>query len=203
MTSAEGEDAGKREDGTRSELSGSAGDVVQARDVHGGVHFHRPAPARVPVPRQLPADVRAFVNRATELDRLDRVLAGDPDEPLTVGLCVVTGTAGVGKTSLALHWAHQARKNFPDGQLYLNLRGYDPGAPVTPDYALEHFLRALGVEPGSIPVDLDTRSALYRSLLAERRILILLDNASTGRQVRPLLPGTPGSWSPVGTTCPG
>jgi tetratricopeptide (TPR) repeat protein len=192
MNNADNDEVRKRDEGTHSELSGSAGDVVQARDVHGGVHFHGPMPARLPVPRQLPADVRAFVNRADELDRLDRILAGDPDEPLTVGLCVVTGTAGVDKTSLALRWAHQTRKDFPDGQLYINLRGYDPSAPVTPEYALEHFLRTLGVEPGSIPADLDARSALYRSLLAERRMLILLDNASTARQVRPLLPGTPG-----------
>ncbi|MGH3623613.1 MAG: ATP-binding protein [Sciscionella sp.] len=107
-------------------------------------------------------------------------------------MSVVTGTAGVGKTSLALHWAHRIREHFPDGQLYINLRGYDPGTPVTPAQALDYFLRALDVQASAIPADLDARAALYRSLLAERRILVLLDNAATTGQVRPLLPGTAG-----------
>ncbi|GAB3476847.1 ATP-binding protein [Amycolatopsis cihanbeyliensis] len=192
MRSAGEHEEPEPEGGTRSHLSGSASDVVQARDVHGGVHFHGPEHSATPVPRQLPALVRAFVNRAAELDRLDQVLAGDPEEPLTVGMSLVTGTAGVGKTSLALHWAHRIRGHFPDGQLYLNLRGYDPGTPVGPAQALDYFLRALGVAPGAIPADLDARAALYRSLLAERRVLVLLDNAATAGQVRPLLPGTAG-----------
>ncbi len=149
---------------TRSELSGRAGDVVQARDVHGGVHFHGPAPhvAGTPPPRQLPGDVRGFVNRRTELAYLDRVLDGDPAEPLVVGVSVIAGTAGVGKTSLALHWAHQVHDLFPDGQLYANLHGYDPGPPVTAAQVLDHFLRTLGVPPGGVPADLEARSALFR-----------------------------------------
>ncbi|XVS65532.1 ATP-binding protein [Actinosynnema sp. CA-299493] len=105
---------------------------------------------------------------------------------------VVVGTAGVGKTSLAVRWAHQVAGDFPDGQLYVNLRGYDAGLPIGPDEALDRFLRALGVPGNLVPADLDARSALFRSLLAGRRFLILLDNAASPAQVRPLLPGTAG-----------
>lgn len=185
-------------DSTRSEVSGSAHEVIQARDVHGGVHFHGSSqpPWTVP-PRQLPADVRGFVNRITELERLDRVLAGDPQHPMTGRLSVIVGTAGVGKTSLAVHWAHRIRDHFPDGQLYVNLRGYDPGLPVEPAQALDHLLRALDVPPAAIPADLDAKASLFRSLLADRRILLVLDNAATASQVRPLLPGTAGCLTVV------
>jgi tetratricopeptide (TPR) repeat protein len=175
--------------GHRSDLSGSAADVVQARDVHGGVHFHAADPPGGPVPGQLPGDVGSFVNRLNELKRLGEVLADDRDEPLVVGVYVIAGTAGVGKTALALHWAHSVRSRFPGGQLYVNLRGYDPGQPVTPEQALDRFLRALGVSAGAIPAELEDRAALYRSLLADRRMLVVLDNAATVRQVRSLLPG--------------
>lgn len=176
---------------TRSDLSGSAGDVVQARDVHGGVHFHGRARASGSRPRQLPADVGGFVNRLPELDLLDAIL-GTEAEPPQVGLFVIAGTAGVGKTSLAIHWAHRVHHRFPDGQLCVNLRGYDPGAPLGAEAILDRFLRALAVAPKAIPADVDARSALYRTLLADRRALILLDNAATVSQVRPLLPGSPG-----------
>lgn len=179
-------------DGTHSDMSGAAGDVVQARDVHGGVHFHGPERTAGPVPRQLPADVRGFVNRTDALGQLDQVLAGDILEPLAVAVSVIVGTAGVGKTSLALHWAHRVRERFPDGQLYVNLRGYDPGPPVTATQALDRFLRALDVAPSAIPIEPDDKAALYRSLLADRRMLVVLDNAATVGQVRPLLPGTAG-----------
>jgi tetratricopeptide (TPR) repeat protein len=169
-------------------VSGSAADVVQARDVHGGVHFHAAEPPAHPVPRQLPGDIGGFVNRAAELKRLDEVLDGD-DAPLSAGVYVITGTAGVGKTSLALHWAHSVRRRFPDGQLYVNLRGYDPGPPVSAEQALERFLRALGMRPDSLPTELEDMAASYRSLLADRRVLVLLDNAASVGQVRPLLPG--------------
>lgn len=172
-------------DGTRSVLSGTAGDVVQARDIRGGVHFHRSRSAGSDIPRQLPRDVRGFVNRTAEIARLDRILLGE--EPS--GLTVVVGTAGVGKTALALHWAHRVTSRFPDGQLYLNLRGYDPGAPVTADQALDRFLRALGVPAVRIPDDVEGKAGLYRSLLADRRVLVVLDNAAHIGQVRPLLPG--------------
>ncbi|MEV6799494.1 tetratricopeptide repeat protein [Micromonospora rifamycinica] len=170
----------------RSDLRSPA-DVVQARDVYGGVHFHGDGADREPPPRQLPGDVRGFVNRVAELSALDR-LTGDDDARLT--LSVITGTAGVGKTSLALRWAHRARHRFPDGQLYANLRGYDPGEPIRPEAVLDRFLRALGVPAAAIPADREDREALYRSRLADRRVLLVLDNAATARQVRPLLPGS-------------
>ena len=108
---------------------------------------------------------------------------------IVVSVHVVAGTAGAGKTSLVLHWAHQVKDRFPDGQLFVNLRGYDPGEPVTAAQALQRFLRALGVAPSDVPQDVDDAAAMYRSLIADRRILILLDNAATVSQVRPLLPG--------------
>jgi tetratricopeptide (TPR) repeat protein len=173
-------------------MSGSAHEVVQAGSI-GGVYFQgERGPARS-IPRQLPGDVSGFVNRAGELRVLDAILDREPGAAITNGLYVITGTAGVGKTSLALHWAHQVRGQFPDGQLYVNLRGYDPGDPVRPEQALDHFLRALGVAQTAIPVPLADRSALFRSVLADRRVLVVLDNAATVSQVRPLLPGNPDS----------
>ncbi|GIF26685.1 tetratricopeptide (TPR) repeat protein [Actinoplanes tereljensis] len=173
----------------RSDLSGPA-DVVQARDVFGGVHFHQDQqPANESRPRQLPSDVRGFVNRVAELRVLNQ-LRDDEAAATDVTLWVITGTAGVGKTSLALRWAHSVRRRFPHGQLYANLRGYDPGQPVEPAQILDRFLRALGVPAPAIPADLDDRAALYRSRLADRQVLIVLDNAAGARQVRPLLPGT-------------
>jgi tetratricopeptide (TPR) repeat protein len=104
----------------------------------------------------------------------------------------ITGTAGVGKTALAVHWAHQIRERFPDGQLYANLRGYDAAAPMRPIDVLSAFLSALGVPPDEVPPTVEPASALYRSVLADRRVLVLLDNARHPDQVRPLLPGGPG-----------
>ncbi|TWP44903.1 tetratricopeptide repeat protein [Lentzea tibetensis] len=144
-------------------------------------------PRRVPV--QLPADVRGFTGRDEMLRMLDDVLAGTST---TVVVSAIAGTAGVGKTALAVHWAHRIRKHFPDGQLYLNLRGHGAGSPLTPVQALERLLTALGVESGK-SVDVDEAAAAYRSALADQRVLVVLDNAFDADQVRPLLPGTPGS----------
>jgi tetratricopeptide (TPR) repeat protein len=108
-----------------------------------------------------------------------------------VVIAVVSGTAGVGKTALAVHWARQAAGAFPDGQLYVNLRGYDPGQPVLPADALAGFLRGLGLAGQDIPPGEDERAAAYRSLLNGRRVLVVLDNAGSVEQVRPLLPGCP------------
>lgn len=177
-------------DGTRSELSGTASEVVQARDVSGGVHFHQSGPARRDVPRQLLGDVRGFVNRSAELGRLDTVLF--PLGPEAAHLTVIVGTAGVGKTALALRWAHRTQDRFPDGQLYVNLRGYDPGTPITAEQALDRFIRALEVPPARIPSDLEAKASLYRSLLANLRVLVVLDNAESVGQVRPLIPGSDG-----------
>ena len=143
-------------------------------------------------PAQLLADVPGFAGRAAELDRLDGLLAQVGDQNTAVVISAVSGTAGVGKTTLAVHWAHRVRDRFPDGQLYVNLRGFDPGGRVIqPEEALRGFLEALGVPAERVPNDLDGQAALYRSLLAGRRILVVLDNARDAEQVRPLLPGTP------------
>ena len=180
------EQAHGRTSRNRSEISGDAADVVQAGRVYGDVHFHGGDRAPVDTPQQLPGNVRSFVNRVAETGDLDAVLE-DADPP---GVVVITGTAGVGKTSLAVHWAHRVRHRFPQGQLYVNLRGYDLGEPVTAGEVLDRFLRALGVPAGSIPAEPEDRAALYRSRLADQRMLVLLDNAGSVGQVRPLLPGT-------------
>lgn len=177
-------------DGTRSEVSGRASDVVQARDISGGIHFHGQTVRSHPIPRQLPGDVHGFANRISDIERLDTLLGGRSAPGAAPCVCVIAGTAGVGKTSLAVHWAHQARTRFRDGQLYVNLRGYDPGEPVDALLALERFLLALEVPAGAIPRDLESRASLFRTLVADRRMLIVLDNAATVGQVRPLLPGT-------------
>ncbi|GAB3711448.1 BTAD domain-containing putative transcriptional regulator [Amycolatopsis oliviviridis] len=142
------------------------------------------------VPRQLPAEPRGFLGRAHEL----AALSGMPDHLAEDGpegaVRVLSGGGGVGKTWLALRWAHDHLAEFPDGQLFVNLRGFDPAAePVSPDSALHGFLTALGVAPAAIPQDADARAALYRSLSADRRLLVVLDNARETAQVLPLLPG--------------
>ena len=142
------------------------------------------------VPRQLPGDAHGFVGRTAELRQLETLEAAVPGGG--VRLVVVAGTAGAGKTSLVVRFAHLVRTRYPDGQLFVNLRGYDPGPPLAPEAALERFLHALGVPAGSVPAQLEERAELYRSLLAERRMLVVLDNAATVGQVRPLLPGDAG-----------
>jgi DNA-binding SARP family transcriptional activator len=144
-------------------------------------------------PRQLPGPVPQFVGRDAELAALtELVQQAARKSPATVVISAIGGTAGVGKTALAVHWAHLVAEQFPDGQLHVNLRGYDLDRPVTAADALASFLRALGVPGQDIPAELEERAARYRSLLAGRRVLIVLDNASDVAQVRPLLPGTPG-----------
>ncbi|HYJ69758.1 MAG TPA: tetratricopeptide repeat protein, partial [Nocardioidaceae bacterium] len=142
---------------------------------------------RPPTPAQLPTHVGGFVGREQDLAELDATLTGDRDGS---GIAVLTGTAGVGKTALAVHWAHRVRERFPDGQLYVDLRGYGPDRQLDPEQALAGFLRALGLDGASIPNELAERSARFRSMIAGRRMLVVLDNARTVDQVRPLLPGT-------------
>jgi DNA-binding SARP family transcriptional activator len=146
------------------------------------------------VPRELPSAVPGFTGRSAELQALSRLLdCPDKQAPKAIVISAIGGTAGVGKTALAVHWAHQAAGRFPDGQLYVNLRGYDPsGVPVAPVRAVRGFLDALAVPADRIPADLDAQVGLYRSLLADQRILVVLDNARDAAQVRPLLPGAPG-----------
>ncbi|HEY7201422.1 MAG TPA: tetratricopeptide repeat protein [Candidatus Dormibacteraeota bacterium] len=149
-----------------------------------------PTPA-AGVPRQLPADARGFTGRGEHLRRLDALLA-DERAPTAVVISAIAGTAGVGKTALAIHWAHRQVDRFPDGQLAVNLGGYGPGPPTSPIQALSLLLRGLGVEGDQVPVDVEAAGALYRSTLAGRRLLVVLDNARDAEQVRPLLPGSPG-----------
>lgn len=154
----------------------------------------RPAVAtyRPAVAAQLPPPVADFTGRADELDALDAMVNGGPTARAVV-ICAIAGTAGVGKTALAVSWGHRVRHRFPDGQLFVNLRGYAPGTPVLPIEALGHALRALHVPAEQVPLELDEAAALYRSVTADRRILVLLDNAASAEQVRPLLAGGPGS----------
>jgi tetratricopeptide (TPR) repeat protein/transcriptional regulator with XRE-family HTH domain len=144
-----------------------------------------------PVPAQLPADVAGFVGRTDQLNRLSELL-DQGDRPATVVISAIAGTPGVGKTALAVHWAHRSIDRFPDGQLYSNLRGFDPAGIATPGQVVRSFLDALDVPAQRVPEGLDAQAALYRSLLTERRMLVLLDNARDADQVRPLLPGAPG-----------
>jgi DNA-binding SARP family transcriptional activator/Flp pilus assembly protein TadD/DNA-binding XRE family transcriptional regulator len=151
-----------------------------------------PVAASRDAPRQLPGAVANFTGRTAELAVLDGLLDGAAQKaPGTIVISAVGGTAGVGKTALVVHWAHRVADQFPDGQLYVNLRGYDPAQPVRPTDALAGFLRSLGVAGQDIPEEEAERAARYRSLLAGQRMLVVLDNAGSAEQVRPLLPGNP------------
>ncbi|MEU0424550.1 tetratricopeptide repeat protein [Streptomyces canus] len=173
---------------------GTADNVVQARQILGGVHFHTGRPTRMTAPRQLPPRPTHFTGRTAELARLEAFLAAsDAGEPATLFITVLVGAAGVGKSALAVHWAHAVRDRFPDGHLYLNLQGYDASPPLSPHQALENFLVSLGVPPGSIPPDPDARTALYRHVVSGRRLIIFMDNVRSSTHLRPLLPGTSGS----------
>ncbi|NBH06396.1 tetratricopeptide repeat protein, partial [Amycolatopsis sp. SID8362] len=148
-----------------------------------------PAARPVVVPRQLPAPPVPFVGRSAELDRLDAALHDSPAASMVV--CAIAGAGGMGKTWLALQWAHRHTDRFPDGQLFVDLRGFSSDRePMDPAVAVRGFLDALGVEPGRIPGDPHAQTGLFRSLLADRRMLVLLDNAVDAAQVVPLLPGS-------------
>jgi tetratricopeptide (TPR) repeat protein len=143
------------------------------------------------VPNQLPMDIVGFTGRVAELARLDELLDLHGEQATAVVIGAMSGTAGVGKTALAVHWGHRAARRFRDGQLYVNLRGFDPvGRPVRPAEAMRSVLDALGVPAERIPSDPQARLGLYRSSLAGQRVFLLLDNARDAEQVRPLLPGT-------------
>jgi DNA-binding SARP family transcriptional activator/tetratricopeptide (TPR) repeat protein len=152
-------------------------------------------PAERAKPRELPPAVPGFTGRSAELAALTRLLDKPGEQaPGTIVISAIGGTAGVGKTALALHWAHQVVDRFPDGQLYINLRGFDPsGIPATPAEVVRGFLDALGVAPERIPQRADAQAGLYRSLLVDKQMLIVLDNARDEDQVRMLLPASPGS----------
>ncbi len=148
-------------------------------------------PPPVP-PAQLPADLPTFAGREPELSQAARMLSPDGESPL-VAICAIDGMAGIGKTTFAIHWAHRVAKHFEDGQLYLNMHGFDAsGSAMAPADALGVLLSSLGLPAGHIPDGLDARAGLYRSVLAGKRVLLVLDNARDVEQVRPLLPGSPG-----------
>jgi DNA-binding SARP family transcriptional activator len=145
------------------------------------------------VPRQLPAPLPSFAGRQDEVKELDQMLDAAAEAGGTLVITSIGGTGGIGKTTLALHWAHKIAHRFPDGQLHVNLRGFEPGgSPVEPAAALHGFLIGLGVPAGQIPPDVEGMTTLYRSTLAGRRVLVMLDNARDPAQVRPLLPASAG-----------
>ena len=166
--------------------------VVATAEAAGNGHVSRGAQGMT-VPRQLPPIGTPLTGRTDELAVLDSLRRRPAAGPGSVVISVISGTAGVGKTALAVCWAHQVVDKFPSGQLYANLRGFGPGFdPVSPGEVLRTFLGALGLAAEEIPAELDAQTALYRTVLAERRMLILLDNARDAAQVRPLLPSSAG-----------
>jgi DNA-binding SARP family transcriptional activator len=166
--------------------------AASSRAASTGSAAEEPRVARsVPAPAQLPADVADFTGREDQVRHLCDLLAsgGAEADPGAVRIALVAGSGGLGKTSLAVHAAHRVRGSFPDGQLYVDLLGAAP-QPLSPADVLARFLRDLGVDGLYIPADDDERAARYRTVLAGRRMLIVLDNARDAAQVRPLLPGT-------------
>jgi tetratricopeptide (TPR) repeat protein/transcriptional regulator with XRE-family HTH domain len=160
-----------------------------------GTRDRRSGPVR---PAQLPLNIAGFTGRREEIEALHRLAATVGEGATAVVISAVSGTAGVGKTALAVHWAHAVADRFPDGQLYVNLRGFDAGRQIMPPAeALRGFLDALGAAPDRVPPNLDAQIGLYRSLIAGRRMLVVLDNARDAEQVRPLLPGTPAALAVV------
>ncbi|MFD7980761.1 ATP-binding protein, partial [Streptomyces sp. NPDC059749] len=160
-----------------------------------GAPAERPAPAdrtapAGPLPAQLPAMAGSYVGRRRQMRELDALVSPDPARRAHV--VAVVGAPGVGKTALAKHWAHARREHFEDGQLFVDLRGHSPLPTLRPGDVLAQFLRALGAPPGRLPADEDEAAALYRTLLADKQMLIVLDNARDAEQVRPLIPGARG-----------
>ncbi|MCX4817954.1 tetratricopeptide repeat protein [Streptomyces sp. NBC_01239] len=179
-------------------LRADAGLAAPSASTHAGAVTARAEPVEVRPratadvgsvpPAQLPAGLAVFVGRESELAMAAR-LVRDCDSVIAV----VTGMAGIGKTSFAVRWARQSADDFPDGQIYLNLRGFDHASPpLTPGQAIGMALDALGASPGNVPQDTDARASYYRTWLSGKRVLLLLDNARDAAQVRPLLPGAPG-----------
>ncbi|MFF1444326.1 BTAD domain-containing putative transcriptional regulator [Streptomyces sp. NPDC058295] len=179
--------------GAVPEDAGADGAPMQAQTHEPAPASGPPSPSALPPPAQLPHGITTFTGRDVELDAAFALSGADGSGPGTVVISAIGGMAGVGKTTLAVHWAHRVADRFPDGQLYVNLRGFDPsGAVLDPGEAVRGFLGALGVPPERVPHRVDAQAALYRSVLAGRRVLVVLDNARDTEQVRSLLPGSPG-----------
>ncbi|MER5445436.1 BTAD domain-containing putative transcriptional regulator [Streptomyces sp. NPDC002766] len=181
----------KGDDSAEATPATKAGDHFggeDGRDGQGGPGL----PVSAVRPSQLPTDLATFTGRRAQLDGAAALLP-DQGHPQTSVIGLISGMAGAGKTTLAVHWAHRIAHRFPDGSLYVNLRGYDPsGSRMNPGEAIETFLVALGVAQQAVPEELEARAALYRGVLADRRVLIVLDNAADSEQVTPLLPAAPG-----------
>jgi hypothetical protein len=144
-------------------------------------------------PAQLPADLPTFAGRESELSQLSGMLSPGGESPGTISICAIDGMPGIGKTTFAIHWAHRIADHFADGQLYLNLRGFDSSDSATaPTDALRALMYSLGVPAGQTPDSLDACAGMYRSVLARKRVLIVLDNARNVEQIRPLLPASQG-----------
>ncbi|MER6628584.1 tetratricopeptide repeat protein [Streptomyces sp. NPDC000987] len=191
--SAPGQDG--RGSRSRNSISGSAqlnGPTVQARDIHGGVRIESapPPPPPPPTPRQLLPVPAHFTDRQDELAALDRILARHADAGSAQPLIVVNGPAGIGKTTLVSRWLHRHRSDFPDGQVYADLRGHAADGPADPGDVLGRFLRSLG--GWAVPAELAEAASLWRSVTTDLRMAVMLDNAFSAAQIRPLLPGGPG-----------
>jgi tetratricopeptide (TPR) repeat protein len=174
--------------GTRNDVAGVVfGTSVQARDIKGGLHVHQPS-ARIPPPNQLPPFGR-LTGRAVDAAAMDAARESR--------VILLTGPPGVGKTALAVHWGHAVRDDFPDGALFADLHGYAPDGPASASEVLARFLRALAVDTRLVPPDLAELTGLYRSVMIDKRMLVVLDDAVTAAQVLPLLPSSPESVAVV------
>jgi DNA-binding SARP family transcriptional activator/Tfp pilus assembly protein PilF len=172
------------------EAGANQGTVGPATPSEDPARDRSPAGGPISAPAQLPAPVGYFTGRDQPLSILDQLLA---DRSARARIALVTGLAGIGKTSLAVHWAHRVADKFPDGQLFVDLRGHEPRSALAPERALAHALRSLGVPSDRVPVDPDEQASLYRSLLHGRRVLVLLDNAGSTETVLPLVPAGGGN----------
>ena len=180
--------AGRRSHTHNSIDATTVSTVLQAGTMRGGIHFHPPSLASPVIPRQLPAPPRRFAARAGEMHRLDHALGETSD---AARVLVIEGQGGVGKTALALHWLHRHLDHFPDGQLHADLHGFDQsGTPAAPAAVIHGFLLGLGVPPDAIPADESARIACYRSMIAGKRLVVVLDNTANAAQAAPLLPGS-------------